>query len=64
MEPLTRKSLLVFLRAHDTITADELCDRVAFLVDGEITARESPRALRCGAIARHRTGSVSRTVVP
>jgi fluoroquinolone transport system ATP-binding protein len=27
-------------------TADELCDRVAFLVDGGIAALDAPRALR------------------
>lgn len=36
----------VFLTTHDMVTADELCDRVAFLVDGQITALDSPRALR------------------
>ena len=28
------------------VTADELCDRVAFLVGGQIAALDSPRALR------------------
>jgi fluoroquinolone transport system ATP-binding protein len=36
----------IFLTTHDMITADELCDRVAFLVDGKIAAIETPRALR------------------
>lgn len=36
----------VFLTTHDMVTADELCDRVAFLVDGSIAAIDSPRALR------------------
>jgi fluoroquinolone transport system ATP-binding protein len=36
----------VFLTTHDMVTADELCDRVAFLVDGAIVALDSPRALR------------------
>lgn len=36
----------VFLTTHDMATADELCDRVAFLVDGEIAALDTPRALR------------------
>jgi fluoroquinolone transport system ATP-binding protein len=36
----------VFLTTHDMTTADELCDRVAFLVDGQIAALDSPRALR------------------
>lgn len=36
----------VFLTTHDMTTADELCDRVAFLVDGSIAALDTPRALR------------------
>jgi fluoroquinolone transport system ATP-binding protein len=36
----------IFLTTHDMATADELCDRVAFLVDGGITALDTPRALR------------------
>ena len=36
----------VFLTTHDMVTANELCDRVAFLVDGQITALDSPRSLR------------------
>lgn len=36
----------IFLTTHDMITADELCDRVAFVVDGTIAACGSPRGLR------------------
>ena len=36
----------IFLTTHDMVTADELCDRVAFLVDGRIVAIDAPRALR------------------
>ena len=36
----------IFLTTHDMTTADELCDRVAFLVDGRIVAVDAPRALR------------------
>lgn len=36
----------IFLTTHDMITADELCDRVAFLVDGRIVCLDAPRALR------------------
>lgn len=36
----------IFLTTHDMNTADELCDRVAFLVDGAIAALDNPRALR------------------
>lgn len=36
----------IFLTTHDMTTADELCDRVAFLVEGRIAAVDAPRALR------------------
>jgi fluoroquinolone transport system ATP-binding protein len=36
----------IFLTTHDMATADELCDRVAFLVDGGIAALDAPRGLR------------------
>jgi fluoroquinolone transport system ATP-binding protein len=36
----------VFLTTHDMVTADELCDRVAFLIQGRIAAVGEPRALR------------------
>lgn len=36
----------VFLTTHDMTTADLLCDRVAFVVDGHIAACDAPRALR------------------
>lgn len=36
----------VFLTTHDMVTADELCDRVAFLVDGRIAAIDQPRVLK------------------
>lgn len=32
----------VFLTTHDMATADELCDRVAFVVDGKIAALDTP----------------------
>jgi len=35
-----------FLTTHDMSVADELCDRVAFLVEGGIRLVESPRALK------------------
>ena len=35
-----------FLTTHNMHIADELCDRVAFLVDGEIRLIDSPRALK------------------
>lgn len=39
----------VFLTTHDMATADAVCDRVAFMVDGHIAASDSPRALRLAA---------------
>jgi fluoroquinolone transport system ATP-binding protein len=36
----------VFLTTHDMSTADELCDRVAFVVDGTIVALDKPAELR------------------
>jgi fluoroquinolone transport system ATP-binding protein len=36
----------IFLTTHDMTAADELCDRVAFIVDGRIAIIESPRALK------------------
>lgn len=36
----------VFLTTHDMAIADELCDRVAFIVDGQIALIDSPRALK------------------
>jgi fluoroquinolone transport system ATP-binding protein len=36
----------IFLTTHDMSAADDLCDRVAFMVDGQIVCIDSPRALR------------------
>ncbi|MFW5718359.1 MAG: ABC transporter ATP-binding protein [Spirochaetota bacterium] len=36
----------VFITTHNMTVADELCDRVAFIVDGRLTAIDSPRALK------------------
>ncbi len=36
----------VFLTTHDMNVADELCDQVAFIVDGEINLIDSPRDLK------------------
>lgn len=38
----------VFLTTHDMATAQELCDRVAFMVDGRIAAVDTPRGFRLG----------------
>ncbi len=36
----------MFLTTHDMSVADELCDRVAFIVDGRIARIDSPRDLK------------------
>lgn len=36
----------IFLTTHDMHVADELCDRVAFIVDGKIALIDSPRNLK------------------
>lgn len=36
----------IFLTTHDMNIADELCDRVAFIVDGQISLIDSPRELK------------------
>lgn len=36
----------IFLTTHDMHAADELCDRVGFIVDGTLVAVDAPRALR------------------
>jgi ABC-2 type transport system ATP-binding protein len=38
----------VFLTTHDMSEADQLCRRVAFLVDGRVVALDTPRALKLG----------------
>ena len=36
----------IFLTTHNMIDADELCDRVGFIVDGKLTLIESPKELK------------------
>jgi len=36
----------IILTTHNMHDAEELCDRVAFIVDGKIKALDTPRALR------------------
>lgn len=48
---LKARGRTVFLTTHDMATANELCDRVAFVVDGNIVALDTPAELR---IARSR----------
>jgi fluoroquinolone transport system ATP-binding protein len=41
-----KKGVTIFLTTHNMFIADELCDRVAFIVDGEIKLIDSPKALK------------------
>ena len=41
-----KKGVTVFLTTHNMFIADELCDRVAFIVDGNIKLINSPKALK------------------
>lgn len=43
---LRQEGRTVFLTTHDMATADELCDRVAFVTDGQIQALDSPAELK------------------
>jgi len=36
----------IFLSTHNMFVADELCDRIAFIVDGKIAALDSPKNLK------------------
>ena len=60
----------VFLTTHDMTVADELCDRVAFIVNGEIRLVDSPRDLKLAHGARtvvmeyDRDGSPARREFP
>ena len=41
-----KEGTTIFLTTHNMYSAEELCDRVAFIVDGEINAIDSPRNLK------------------
>lgn len=41
-----KKGVTIFLTTHNMYIADELCDRVGFIVDGEIRLIDSPRNLK------------------
>lgn len=40
------KGKTIFLTTHNMKVADDLCDRVAFMVDGNITELDTPKALK------------------
>ncbi|MEX2401216.1 MAG: ABC transporter ATP-binding protein [Rhodothermales bacterium] len=41
-----KEGATIFLTTHDMVAADDLCDRVAFLVEGRIALIEAPRNLK------------------
>lgn len=49
IEEEREKGTTVFLTTHNMLDADLLCDRVAFIADGEIKALDSPDNLKRGS---------------
>lgn len=45
IEDLSQRGATVFLTTHDMTVADQLCDRVAYVVDGQLAVVETPRTL-------------------
>ncbi len=43
---MQQRGTTIFLTTHDMHVADELCDRVAFMVDGTVALIDTPRALK------------------
>lgn len=46
IEDLGQEGTTVFLTTHDMTVADQLCDRVGFIVDGRLPVVETPRKLK------------------
>lgn len=46
IEDLRQEGTTVFLTTHDMSVADQLCDRVGFVVDGTLSVVGAPRALK------------------
>ena len=46
IEGRRQRGVTVFMTTHDMQTADLLCDRVAFVVDGTLAVTDAPRRLR------------------
>jgi len=46
VEELGRAGTTVLLATHDMTVADQLCDRVAFIVDGRLPVVDAPRTLK------------------
>jgi len=43
---LKKEGKTIFITTHDMTTADELCDRVSFIAEGEIKITEAPQVLK------------------
>jgi fluoroquinolone transport system ATP-binding protein len=43
---MKKQGKTIFITTHNMHDADELCDRVAFIVDGEIKAMDAPKHLK------------------
>lgn len=41
-----KEGTTIFLTTHNMFVADELCDRVAFIVDGKIATMDTPKNLK------------------
>ncbi|WP_408959233.1 ATP-binding cassette domain-containing protein [Natrinema sp. 74] len=46
IEDIRSNGTTVFLATHDMTVADQLCDRVAFIVDGRLALIDAPRTLK------------------
>jgi fluoroquinolone transport system ATP-binding protein len=46
IEKLRSEGKTIFVTTHDMTTADEICDRVSFIVDGELRVTEKPSVLK------------------
>lgn len=46
IQELKKQGKTIFITTHNMNTADELCDRVSFIVDGELILTESPEVLK------------------
>lgn len=59
----------VFLTTHDMMVADQLCDRVGFITNGELSVVDSPSALKKrygtrNVVVEHGAGERTRTEFP
>jgi fluoroquinolone transport system ATP-binding protein len=46
IEDVNTDGMTVFLTTHDMTVADQLCDRVAFIVEGQLSVIDTPRELK------------------